>query len=86
MEKCVSLMRRNQGRDTQGFDNLQIDSREAGDVAGKTRRDIEARTGNPVVTPTNYRYLTSGTKKHKRLEQGNAPGEGQKSNEKEGEI
>ena len=39
-----------------------------------------------VVTPTNYRYLTSGTKKHKRLEQGNAPGEGQKSNEKEGEI
>lgn len=49
-----------QDRDTQGFSDLQQDAREAGEVAGSTRRDIEQRTGTPVVSPTNYLHLTTG--------------------------
>jgi len=58
-----------QGRDTQGFDNLQVDAKEAGEVAGNTRRDIEQRTGNKVVSPDNYLHLTGGTKKQKRIDE-----------------
>lgn len=38
---------------------LQHDAHEAGDVAGATRRDIESRTGQPVVSSENYRTLTA---------------------------
>jgi DNA-damage-inducible protein D len=61
-----------QKRDTQGFDNLQVDAKEAGEVAGNTRRDIESRTGTPVVSTSNYLHLTSG-KKRKTLKQGEEP-------------
>jgi DNA-damage-inducible protein D len=47
-----------QAHNTQGFPALREDTHEAGDVAGATRRDIEARTGQPVVSPENYRTLT----------------------------
>ena len=43
-----------QARDTQGFTRLAGDARDAGDVAGRTRRDIEAQTGRPVVSAENY--------------------------------
>ncbi len=58
-----------QDRDTQGFDDLRVDAKEAGQVAGNTRRDIEKRTGTPLVSPTNYRHLT-GSEERKRLQQG----------------
>lgn len=48
-----------QVHDSQGFGELQGDAREAGDVAGATRRDIEARTGVPVVSSENYKSLTA---------------------------
>ncbi len=41
-------------RESQGIPELQRDAREAGDVAGSTRKDIEARTGKKVVSPNNY--------------------------------
>ncbi len=41
-------------RDSQDMPELQKDAREAGDVAGSTRKDIEARTGKKVVSPNNY--------------------------------
>lgn len=53
-------------RDTEGFDHLQVDARDAGNVAGRTRRDIEAQTGAPVVSPSNYLSLT-GEDKPKRI-------------------
>lgn len=48
-----------QVHDSQGFPALQSDAHEAGDVAGATRRDIEARTGQPVVSNENYKTLTA---------------------------
>ena len=58
-----------QARDTQGFDKLQVDATEAGQVAGSTREDIERRTGQPVVSSDNYLHLTT-PKKKKSLKQG----------------
>lgn len=47
-----------QVHDSQGLPALQSDAREAGDVAGATRRDIETRTGQPVVSTENHKTLT----------------------------
>ncbi len=63
----ATATRLHQDRDTQGFSDLQIDTREAGEVAGNTRRDIEQRTGTRVVSPTNYHHLTGGKKQQRRL-------------------
>lgn len=46
-----------QAHDSQGFDELQSDAREAGEVAGNTRREYEARTGRKVVSSENYKTL-----------------------------
>ncbi len=51
-------------RDSQGFEPLQKDAREGGNVAGRTRRDIEKRSGKAVVTSENYKELAGkGQKK-----------------------
>src|SRR5947209_5225676 len=50
----ATTTRLHQDRDSQGFDSLQVDAKEAGEVAGNTRRDIEQRTGTKVVSPANY--------------------------------
>jgi DNA-damage-inducible protein D len=65
--------RLHQDRDTQGFDNLQVDAKEAGEVAGSTRRDIESRTGTPVVSPSNYLHLTKSKKKKQLTKDTNNP-------------
>jgi hypothetical protein len=62
-----------QDRNTQGFPDLQIDAREAGEVAGSTRRDIEMRTGTPVVSASNYLHLTEGKKRKKQGKDGKQP-------------
>ena len=59
-----------QERDSQGFDRLQTDTRDAGNVAGRTRRDIETQTGVPVVSSENYLHLTRGKKQQKQLKRG----------------
>src|SRR5258708_19038371 len=41
-------------RDSQGMPELQKDASDAGGVAGRTRKDIEAQTGTPVVSSNNY--------------------------------
>lgn len=61
-----------QTRDTQGFDKLQVDAWEAGEVAGNTRRDIESRTGQPVVSSSNYLHLTK-KRVSKKKEQAELP-------------
>jgi len=45
-------------RDTLGFEPLKKDARDGGAVAGRTRRDIEAQSGKPVVSSGNFRELT----------------------------
>jgi len=45
-------------RDTLGFEPLKKDARDGGSVAGRTRRDIETQSGQPVVSSGNFRELT----------------------------
>lgn len=49
-----------QAHDSQGFGELHEDTQEAGEVGGATRRDIEARTGRPVISSENYKTLRRG--------------------------
>lgn len=41
-------------KDTQGFRQNRGAAREGGTVAGNARRELEAKSGQPVVSPTNY--------------------------------
>jgi len=50
-------------RDSQGIEPLKKDAKEGGAVAGNTRRDIESRSGKPVVTSENFTGLTVKGKK-----------------------
>lgn len=49
-----------QVHESQGYNELHQDTQEAGDVGGAARRDIEARTGRPVVSSENYKTLRQG--------------------------
>ena len=49
-----------QARDSQGYGELHRDAGEAGEVGGAARRDIEARTGRPVVSGENFKTLRQG--------------------------
>jgi hypothetical protein len=40
--------------DAQGFQENQAAARAGGQIAGNARRELEARTGSPIVSPTNY--------------------------------
>jgi DNA-damage-inducible protein D len=55
-------------RDSKGFEPLKKDAQEGGAVAGSPRRDIERRSGKPVVTGENFKVLTG--KGRKKLEIG----------------
>lgn len=46
-------------RDSQGMTPLTKDARDGGAVAGRTRKDIEAQTGKPVIAPENFKTLTA---------------------------
>jgi hypothetical protein len=50
-------------RDSQGLDPLKKDAQEGGAVAGSTRRDIEKRSGKPVVTGENFKELAGKGRK-----------------------
>ena len=50
-------------RDSKGFKPLKKDAQEGGAVAGSTRRDIEKRSGKPVVTGENFKVLTGKIRK-----------------------
>ena len=54
-------------RDTKGFEPLKKDAQEGGSVAGNTRRDIESRSGKPVVSSENFKVLTG--KKRRKIEE-----------------
>lgn len=54
-------------RDSKGFEPLKKDAQEGGAVAGSTRKDIEKRSGKPLVSSENFKTLTG--KKRKKLEE-----------------
>ena len=52
-------------RDSQGMAPLKKDAQDGGAVAGRTRKDIEAQTGKPVISGENFKKLSA--RKPKRL-------------------
>ncbi len=52
-------------RDSQGMTPLKKDAQAGGAVAGRTRKDIEAQTGKPVISGGNFKKLSA--RKPKRL-------------------
>jgi len=50
-------------RDSQGMEPLKKDAQDGGDVAGRTRKDIETQTGKPVISSNNFKQLTPRTRK-----------------------
>lgn len=58
----------------QGFDKNQVAARKGGRIAGNARRELEAETGRPVVSPTNY--LERPQAEQDRLDSGEYKGEG----------
>jgi len=48
-------------RDSLGFPKLKKDAKEGGEVAGRTRKDIEQRSGKKVISKNNF--LTQEPKK-----------------------
>lgn len=52
-------------RDSQGIAPLKKDAQDGGAVAGRTRKDIEAQTGKPVITGANFKQLSA--RKPKKL-------------------
>jgi DNA-damage-inducible protein D len=53
-------------RDSRGMPPRKKDAKDGGAVAGRTRKDIEQQTGEPVISPDNFSQLTGGrTKKLK---------------------
>jgi hypothetical protein len=59
----ATTTRLHRDRETQGIEPLKKDAREGGKVAGSTRRDIEKRSGKPVVSGENFKELTGKGKK-----------------------
>jgi hypothetical protein len=47
-------------KDAQGFDDNRAAAKMGGAVAGNARKDLEARSGKPVVSRANYLALDSG--------------------------
>ncbi|MDP2643141.1 MAG: Bro-N domain-containing protein [Candidatus Peregrinibacteria bacterium] len=53
-------------RDSVGFKKLHVDAHEGGKIAGRTRKDIEKKTGKPVPSSENF----LGLKKQNKLKSG----------------
>ena len=51
-----------QARDSKGFNPLQKDAKQGGEVAGSARKDIESKTGKKVSTKKNYLGLSDKKK------------------------
>lgn len=52
-------------RDSQGFSELATDAKDAGNIAGNARKQIEETIGKPVVSNENYKHLKA--KKTKQI-------------------
>jgi len=59
----VTTTKLHRDRDSHGLPPLIKDAQDGGAVAGRTRRDIETQTGNPVISCANFKQLTSKRRK-----------------------
>ena len=50
-------------RDSKGFERLKSDAKEGGEVAGRTRKDIEGRTGKRIARKKNFLVLKNKKRK-----------------------
>ena len=50
-------------RDSVGFEKLQKDAQDGGQVAGRTREDIELQSGQPVVSQENFLEMPENQKR-----------------------
>jgi hypothetical protein len=53
----ATTTRLHRDRNSEGFNLLQRDAKDGGSVAGRTRKDIEQKSGKPVATKKNFKYL-----------------------------
>jgi len=49
-------------RDSEGFNKLHNDAKEGGEIVGKTRREIENRSGKKIATKNNFLNIKSKKK------------------------
>lgn len=72
MELILSMLweatttRLHKKRDSRKFNHLKKDAHDWGSVAWRTRKDIEEKLWEPVVSPENYHHLTQKDKKKLR--------------------
>jgi len=59
-------------RDSNGFDELHNDVKDAGKIAKKTRLEIEDKTGKKIVESENFHRLSTKKVKQKRLDKNNS--------------
>ena len=62
----ATTTRLHQDRNSKGFEPLKKDAKDGGDVAGRTRKDIEQKTGKSVSTKNNFKFL----REKRRLKKG----------------
>ena len=62
----ATTTRLHQDRNSKGFPLLKKDAKDGGDVAGRTRKDIEQKSGKAVISRNNFKSL----KERKRLAKG----------------
>jgi len=55
----ATTTRLHQDRDSKGFPLLKKDAKDGGDVAGRTRKDIEQKTGKSVILKDNFKKLSN---------------------------
>jgi len=58
----ATTTRLHQDRDSKGFPLLKKDAKDGGDVAGRTRKDIEKKSGKPVISKNNFKALGNSKK------------------------
>jgi hypothetical protein len=53
----VTTTKLHRDRDSQGMPPLKKDAKDGGAVAGRTRKDIESQSGQPVISAKNFKQL-----------------------------
>jgi hypothetical protein len=55
----ATTTRLHKDRNSKGFEPLKRDAKDGGGVAGRTRKDIEQKSGKPVATKKNFKSLSA---------------------------
>ncbi|MFA6476395.1 MAG: Bro-N domain-containing protein [Candidatus Paceibacterota bacterium] len=63
----ATTTRLHQDRDSKGLPLLKRDAKDGGKVAGRTRKDIEQKSGKSVISKNNFKKLSPTSHKSKKL-------------------